>query len=136
MIRDCSKCGTLTEFAADHKSRQGYWCKACRSRASVESARRHRAAKRANNNAYSARNSANRAEKTAAYKARHPERRAAHQAVQTAVRNGSLNAAPCEVCGAEKAAAHHEDYGRPLSVNWLCHAHHMERHEMLKARES
>lgn len=41
---------------------------------------------------------------------------------------------PCEVCGAEKSHAHHDDYGQPLVVRWLCHSHHMEHHAMLDAR--
>lgn len=39
-----------------------------------------------------------------------------------------LERKPCEVCGAEKAEAHHEDYTKPLDVNWLCKRHHAERH--------
>ncbi|EEE04594.1 gene 26 protein [Burkholderia multivorans CGD2M] len=41
---------------------------------------------------------------------------------------------PCEVCGAEKADAHHDDYSKPLEIQWLCHSHHMLRHAMLRAR--
>ena len=26
--------------------------------------------------------------------------------------------------------AHHEDYGRPLAVRWLCPAHHAEIHRV------
>lgn len=135
MMRDCTKCGVPTDFGPNHKSRQGYWCKVCRSKASVESARKHRASKRAANNSYSARHSANRAAKTAAYRTNHPERRLAHQSVQTAVRNGTLIAMPCSVCGSAKTHAHHDDYSKPLDVEWLCHMHHMERHTMLKARQ-
>ena len=137
MNRSCSKCAAPTEFPQDHNARQGYWCKACRSRASVESARRHRDTKRLHNNAYSARNSGNRAYATATWRANHPEKRSAHQSVQTAVRNGSLAKKSCDVCGiAVRIHAHHDDYSRPLDVVWLCHTHHMDRHAMLKARES
>ncbi len=134
MIRDCSRCGTSTTFPTTHLPRRGYWCGPCRSKASVESARKHRDRKRKNNNAYSARTSAKRALQTAAYRASHPDRRAAHQAVQTALRNGSLVKKACSVCGQSKAHAHHDDYTKPLAVLWLCHTHHMERHAMLKAR--
>ena len=137
MIKDCTKCGTPTEFKDDHNKRQGYWCKPCRSKASVESAKKHRETKRKNNNAYSARNSSNRSEATAKWRANHPEKKAAHQAVQTAVRNGKLIKQPCEVCGSIKGIhAHHDNYEKPLKVNWLCHTHHMDRHAMLKAREA
>ncbi len=35
---------------------------------------------------------------------------------------------PCGVCGHEKVQAHHEDYSKPLDVNWLCKKHHVEAH--------
>jgi len=75
MIKNCTKCGTPTEFGVSHNSRQGYWCKPCRSKASVESAARHRERKRKNNNAYHARISSNRAAATSAWRANHPEKK-------------------------------------------------------------
>ena len=61
------------------------------------------------------------------YLDRNPIKHAAHIAVGNAIRNGRLLREPCEVCGA-KAQAHHDDYGRPLDVRWLCAAHHAEWH--------
>lgn len=136
MIRPCSKCGMETIFPDDQPSRKGFWCNPCRSKASVESARKHRDRKRRNNNAYHARNSANRKHRTAKWRFDHPEKRLAHQAVQSALRNGSLKKSPCQVCGSTtRIHGHHDDYSQPLVVAWLCHQHHMERHAMLKARE-
>lgn len=57
-----------------------------------------------------------------------PEKIAARYAVSNAIRDGRLVKQPCEVCGKENAHGHHEDYSKPLEVNWLCHTHHMERH--------
>ena len=34
---------------------------------------------------------------------------------------------PCKVCGSA-AEMHHHDYEKPLDVEWLCRAHHMELH--------
>lgn len=62
------------------------------------------------------------------YRAAHPERAAAHIAVRDAVAAGVLKPLPCETCGESRSEAHHDDYGRPLSVRWLCRLHHREHH--------
>lgn len=54
----------------------------------------------------------------------------AHSLVAAAIRNGVLVPQPCRICG-KKAIAHHEDYSKPLEVDWLCHKHHRERHAEL-----
>ena len=41
---------------------------------------------------------------------------------------GLLLRKSCEECGAEKSQMHHEDYSKPLEVNWLCRGCHLERH--------
>lgn len=56
----------------------------------------------------------------------HKER--ARIAVSSAIRDGSLNAAPCEICGEIKTEAHHEDYAKPLEVRWLCKPCHAKDH--------
>lgn len=55
-------------------------------------------------------------------------KRAAQIATGNAIRDGRLIRQPCEVCGA-KAQAHHDDYGKPLDVRWLCSSHHAEWHK-------
>lgn len=62
------------------------------------------------------------------YSARNPVKRKAVNAVNNAVRDGRLAKLPCEICGA-KAQAHHDDYGKPLDVRWLCPKHHAEWHK-------
>jgi hypothetical protein len=56
----------------------------------------------------------------------------AHNAVAYALRTGVLQRWPCEVCGDEKAEAHHPHYGSPLLVTWLCQPHHREAHAITK----
>jgi hypothetical protein len=131
----CSKCGEETPLTEYMIRAQTRICPTCQSRAATAWAKDNRQRKRASNNAYHGRISSCRAEATARYRENHPDRRAAHQAIQTAVRNGSLKRERCSVCGNLKAHAHHDDYSKPLDVIWLCHKHHMERHAMLKARE-
>lgn len=64
-----------------------------------------------------------------AYLDRNPMKRAAHIACGNAIRTGRLIRKPCEVCGAAKAQAHHDDYSKPLDVRWLCTTHHAEWHK-------
>jgi len=63
------------------------------------------------------------------YSREYPERDAAHRAVARAVRSGKLvKPERCPGCGEERPLhAHHENYGEPLRVTWLCprcHRHH------------
>lgn len=63
-----------------------------------------------------------------AYLERNPIKRAAHNKVSNAVRDGRLERQPCEICGDEIVHAHHDDYAKPLEVRWLCVKHHQEWH--------
>ena len=68
------------------------------------------------------------------YRAKHPERRAAHAALGNAVQSGKIFRWPtCAIpeCNA-KPQAHHPDYSAPLDVVWLCPAHHKQAHALLK----
>ena len=56
-------------------------------------------------------------------------KRACHVIVGNAVRDGRLVKEPCQRCGiTESIQAHHEDYGDPLAVTWLCKPCHGARH--------
>lgn len=59
------------------------------------------------------------------WRARNPEKRKAHNAVAWAMGTGKLVRRSCEVCGATRVHAHHDDYSKPLSVRWLCPLHHV-----------
>lgn len=63
-----------------------------------------------------------------AFAQRNPIKYAAKNACSNAIRDGRLIRQPCEVCGKEKAQAHHDDYSKPLEVRWLCTKHHAAWH--------
>jgi hypothetical protein len=60
------------------------------------------------------------------HRARDPQKYRARSAVGNAIRDGKLAREPCEICGDERAQAHHDDYSKPLDVRWLCFKHHRE----------
>lgn len=65
------------------------------------------------------------------YNAKYPEKAKARYALNNAVRDGLVSPLPCFECG-EHAEAHHPDYSDPLSVIWLCPAHHKQTHAMAR----
>lgn len=52
------------------------------------------------------------------------ERRRVRKVSQDALRTGLLTRMPCVACG-DQAEMHHQDYGAPLDVTWVCRAHHV-----------
>jgi hypothetical protein len=44
-------------------------------------------------------------------------------------RMGKIEKKPCFGCGSSHSEKHHEDYAKPLDVNWLCRECHLEYHE-------
>lgn len=59
---------------------------------------------------------------------------AAHQAVRVAIRQGKLKRGKCEQCGSLRCDAHHDDYGQPLKVRWLCRRCHQRLHAKSRKR--
>jgi hypothetical protein len=55
-----------------------------------------------------------------------PEKERAYRKVRWAIKTGKLIRLPCVACGDPKSQAHHEDYFRPLDVQWLCFRCHRE----------
>lgn len=59
----------------------------------------------------------------------YPEKARARMQVKMALRKGELQKLPCEKCGSEKRIeAHHDDYSKPLDVQWLCKPCHDLEH--------
>lgn len=51
------------------------------------------------------------------------------------VTRGKIERKPCAKCGTQKAEMHHEDYGEPLEVIWLCRPCHNDLHDWKKILE-
>ncbi len=63
------------------------------------------------------------------WKQANPQAAWAHMALRSAIRRGLIQREPCEVCGAEGADGHHDDYDKPMQVRWLCRRHHRLFHQ-------
>ena len=119
-LKRCSHCKTskpLKDFNLDKRSKDGLqlWCKACKSTATAAWAKSNRKRKNATD---------------ATFKRRRRDRDRAHCTVKRAIKAGALE--PLEYCErCEKPGpveAHHEDYGKPLDVVWLCLTCHGQAH--------
>lgn len=75
--------------------------------------------------------------KAAEWIARNPEKRAAHVALNNAVRDGRvIKPTKCERCEAEGVVtAHHHDYSKKLDVVWLCRTCHGLEHRKPRTLE-
>jgi hypothetical protein len=60
-----------------------------------------------------------------------PEKHAAHNAVRRALEVGQLvKPTTCSECGGtDRIEGHHEDYSKPLEVEWLCYECHQKKKE-------
>ncbi len=68
------------------------------------------------------------------WREKYPDRKKAQYAVSNAIRDGRLTKWPiCALPECNKLPeAHHPDYSQPLSVVWLCPAHHKQAHALVK----
>ncbi len=63
------------------------------------------------------------------HKNKHKKR--AKDAVARALLSGELvRPKTCQLCANGSVQAHHEDYGKPLDVVWLCPRHHGAYHKL------
>lgn len=131
----CFKCGkvkALSEFYSHPEMGDGHLnkCKDC-AKADVSlnyrAHRNHYASYERQRNQRPERKEA-RLEHQKVRRSNNPDKYHAYCLVSYAVRSGKLTKQPCEVCGEFDVEAHHEDYSKPLEVEWLCRAHHLQRH--------
>lgn len=143
----CGRCKVFrpeSEFYQDGKTAAGIasQCKACHSEGNLRTRNRDNARERnaehmrraraADPEKFQAR------ERVAASKKRqnHPDRVAARQALNNAVKRGDVvRPSACESCAAPgRVTGHHDDYSKPLQVRWLCHSCHGREHRVVEFR--
>jgi len=130
--KDCFKCGESKPLSAFYKHNQmadGHVnkCKQCNKIDVTE----NRKSKIEQYREYDrARGSRQPPEYQKQYRAKFPNKYKAHGIVNRAIRAKKLHREPCMVCGTdENIVAHHKDYAKPLNVDWMCQAHHVEWHQ-------
>lgn len=134
MIVKCFKCQELkpiTEFYKHKKMAGGHLkkCKECTKRdvhqnreKNIERIREYdrKRAKLPHRKKYTTNN-------TKKYRKKNPIAYAAQNMLNNAVRDGKIKKEPCQVCGSSyRIHGHHEDYYKPLEVQWVCAKHHAE----------
>lgn len=131
MEKKCFKCGEVKSLSEFYKHRQmadGHLnkCKPC----TKQDVRENRKDKIEYYREYD-RDRGNRQGKdyTISWRNDKPKAYKAHTIVSNAIRAGKMKRLPCEICGEADSHAHHDDYNYPLSVRFLCAAHHKQWHD-------
>jgi ribosomal protein S27AE len=135
-MKTCFKCNTvrlLTDFYAHPAMSDGHLnkCKQC-TKIDVLEHRNKNIEKVRQYDRDRAKNPDRRKAATAisnAWRKEDKRRSQCHRAVSKAIKSGKLVRKNCEKCGNENSIAHHEDYDKPLMVNWLCQPCHKQRHK-------
>ena len=150
VCRSCFKEKPLSEFYRHKQMFDGYLnkCKECtKSRVTahrndnIEAAREydrkrskqsHRLkANRENSKQY--RDSGRHAEVNKRYRVENPEKYRAHNILNNATRDGKIKKPyKCKACKKRRVLhGHHDDYSKPLDVDWLCAQCHKDHHKEL-----
>lgn len=62
-------------------------------------------------------------------------RRKVRSLAHRGLKRGIIIRQPCENCGHQNSEMHHEDYDKPLEVNWLCRPCHLDLHQRNKVED-
>lgn len=67
------------------------------------------------------------------YRRDYADQARAHDAVRRAIKRGELTRQACERCAStDRVEAHHDDYGKPLDIRWLCDPCHKQEHPVAR----
>ncbi len=131
-MKPCSKCELVkneSDFSKDKYRKDGLrsQCKSC-----MKEYQQSKAGKRADRK-YSQTSAGKEKSRKRSnrYRKRHPERVKAVTILNNAIRDGRIFKKPCP-CGKTKVEGHHEDYNKPLDVEWLCKKCHTKKYKRRK----
>ncbi len=116
----CRKCGELSECSPSQNKSRDYRCKRCRK---VYADKKNAEIALVVNKYPDAFR-----EYVAATGIPEKLKKQVRRKVRTEIGAGRMVRQSCQVCGDIKTDAHHEDYSKPLDVDWLCSHHHHVRH--------
>jgi hypothetical protein len=143
LCRVCREVKPLIEFYRNSNGRGdgfGYSCKTCTKIKSTQWRKDHitdsaallRRAASQKRYTQSARGKIKRNQMTKKLIRLNLEKYHARYTTDNAVSSGQLVRQPCLFCGSPETEAHHDDYSKPLSIEWLCQKHHREVHRYFK----
>ena len=140
-MKTCSKClveKDESEFSKHLARKDGLqpYCKPCANKSVAQWMKDNPDKARARVDRWQSRNRDAIHERDRKRRAEHPEKGIARRRVRSAIRDGVLVRKACEVCGALRTHAHHDDYSKPLDVRWLCPIHHSAHHAMMDQQQS
>lgn len=125
----CKKDLPKSEFYKNKATKDGLmrYCKNCDRLYRRKMRKKHPETYKARDKRYYANNREKKLEYLQEWRNRNKAKMAAHSLVRSAIRKGVLVKKPC-FCGETETDAHHEDYSKPLEVQWLCRRHHVLIH--------
>ena len=122
----CKKEKDASAFSRDKSRERGYSgrCKLCDNLYRRQKRKRNPEHYRLRDKRYNIRHKEQRNRYSLEYNKKNKYKIVAHRIVRKAIKSGLLTKKPCEKCGNKKTEAHHDDYSKPLQVQWLCRNHH------------
>jgi len=134
----CNGCSTEKDYLEFHKNKtkkDGYAssCKVCHSASNKAWIQANPEKKPAMDKAYRQANPERHAANNKADRLRNPEKHKARMAVGIAIKAGTLTRPQeCSSCNVSCVPdGHHDDYGKPLDIRWLCRTCHVAHHTQL-----
>jgi len=130
--KKCSQCDEVksVELFPMKLGKVNSYCKECLKKYSAARYYRKREEKNAYSREYYRKNKKKRLKSMKAYQDKNKDKYKSRQTLRNAVAAGKIEKTPCKDCGETKVEARHQDYSKPLEVEWLCKTCHADRHRI------